>query len=168
MQQLSAVAPFLTNKDNPLGKSITRTRLKTTPDTRSCSAPHDIITHFTGWFLSTVIEFILDSKRLLQRCTKPDAREFKKIAFACGREVLVPSEFDIVGDVVFPMTRAQMGTVVISDSPLWASSGTVSYRCTPYVTATMPIATLCNNDLHLHRYIVKLVFIPINNIIVGM
>jgi len=82
LQQITAVAPFLTNKDNPL-----------------------------GWVIAGLIEFILDSRRLLQRCTKPDSREFKKIAFACG------IGFAIMGFI---------------------------------------------------GYIVKLVFIPINNIIVGM
>lgn len=38
----------------------------------------------TGWAVSTFLEFIIDSKRLLQRCTKPDAREFRKIASACA------------------------------------------------------------------------------------
>ncbi|CAD7975858.1 unnamed protein product [Amoebophrya sp. A25] len=73
---------FLTNKDQPI-----------------------------GWAFSSFVEFIQDSKRLLQRCTKPDAREFKKIAFACS------IGFAIMGFI---------------------------------------------------GYIVKLVFIPINNIIVGM
>merc|ERR1719203_1222513 len=82
LQSLTAVAPFLTNKDQPL-----------------------------GWCVATFLEFIIDSKRLLQRCTKPDAREFKKITFACG------IGFAIMGFI---------------------------------------------------GYIVKLVFIPINNIIVGM
>ena len=30
------------------------------------------------------IEFGMDSRRLIQRCTKPDAKEFKKIAVACA------------------------------------------------------------------------------------
>jgi len=63
-----------------------------------------------GWAFSSFMEFIIDSKRLLQRCTKPDAKEFKKISFACA------IGFAIMGFI---------------------------------------------------GYIVKLVFIPINNIIVG-
>eukprot|EP00392_Amoebophrya_sp_AT5.2_P007754 g7769.t1 len=76
------IPPFLTNKEQPI-----------------------------GWAVSTFLEFIIDSKRLLQRCTKPDAREFRKIASACA------IGFAIMGFI---------------------------------------------------GYIVKLVFIPINNIIVGM
>ena len=64
-----------------------------------------------GWAVTTFIEFVMDSRRLLQRCTKPDAREFKKIAFACAMGFMI------------------MGFI---------------------------------------GYVVKLVFIPINNIIVGM
>lgn len=55
-------------------------------------------------------EFFVSSRRLLQRCSKPDAREFKKIAFSCA-----------IGFVV-------MGFI---------------------------------------GYMVKLIFIPINNILVG-
>mmetsp|Transcript_31098 Transcript_31098/g.50016 ORF Transcript_31098/g.50016 Transcript_31098/m.50016 type:complete len:94 (-) Transcript_31098:140-421(-) len=63
-----------------------------------------------GWTVQTSIQFIKDSRRLVQKCTKPDAREFKKIAVACA------------------MGFAIMGFI---------------------------------------GYTVKLVFIPINNIIVG-
>ncbi|CAD7946907.1 unnamed protein product [Amoebophrya sp. A120] len=76
------IPPFLTNKEQPI-----------------------------GWAFSSFLEFIIDSKRLLQRCTKPDAREFKKISVACA------IGFAIMGFI---------------------------------------------------GYVVKLVFIPINNIIVGM
>ena len=82
IKQLSQIAPVLTNKEQPL-----------------------------GWCIASILEFVLDSKRLLQRCTKPDAREFKKIAVACA------IGFAIMGFI---------------------------------------------------GYIVKLVFIPINNILVGM
>lgn len=82
LQTLTNVAPFLTSKDNPL-----------------------------GWCISTFLEFVFDSARLVKRCTKPDAREFKKIATACA------IGFGIMGFI---------------------------------------------------GYIVKLVFIPINNILVGM
>merc|ERR1712083_1183957 len=54
MASLSAL-PFLTDKSNPIGYCVQGTR-----------------------------EFALDSRRLLQRCTKPDAKEFKKIAVACA------------------------------------------------------------------------------------
>ncbi|CAK0840478.1 unnamed protein product, partial [Prorocentrum cordatum] len=77
---LSAL-PFLTDKSNPIGYCVQGMR-----------------------------EFAMDSRRLLQRCTKPDAKEFKKIAVACA------------------MGFAIMGFI---------------------------------------GYTVKLVFIPINNIIVG-
>mmetsp|Transcript_61988 Transcript_61988/g.130893 ORF Transcript_61988/g.130893 Transcript_61988/m.130893 type:complete len:87 (-) Transcript_61988:303-563(-) len=58
---MSAVAdklkslPFLTDKNNPVGYAVQST-----------------------------IEFAGDSRRLVQRCTKPDAKEFKKIAVACA------------------------------------------------------------------------------------
>lgn len=64
-----------------------------------------------GYCVSSLLEFAVDSRRLLQRCTKPDSKEFKKISFACA-----------VGFAI-------MGLI---------------------------------------GYVVKLVFIPINNIIVGM
>mmetsp|Transcript_114471 Transcript_114471/g.330747 ORF Transcript_114471/g.330747 Transcript_114471/m.330747 type:complete len:87 (-) Transcript_114471:85-345(-) len=73
--------PFLTDKNNPI-----------------------------GWCVQGSIEFAADSRRLVQRCTKPDAKEFKKIAVACA------IGFSIMGFI---------------------------------------------------GYTVKLVFIPINNIIVG-
>lgn len=63
-----------------------------------------------GWLVSTGTDFASDSVRLVRRCTKPDAREFRQIAWACG-----------VGFIL-------MGFI---------------------------------------GYIVKLIFIPINNIIVG-
>lgn len=81
LQTLNTHAPFLTNTNQPL-----------------------------GWCVTNFLEFISDAKRLLRMCTKPDAREFKKIAIACG------IGFAIMGFI---------------------------------------------------GYIVKLVFIPINNIIVG-
>ncbi|CAE8642813.1 unnamed protein product [Polarella glacialis] len=63
-----------------------------------------------GYVVQGAYEFGMDSRRLVQRCTKPDAKEFKKIAVACAMG------FCIMGFI---------------------------------------------------GYIVKLVFIPINNIIVG-
>jgi len=63
-----------------------------------------------GWAIQSAIEFCHDSRRLVQKCTKPDAKEFRKIATACGMG------FGIMGFI---------------------------------------------------GYVVKLVFIPINNIIVG-
>merc|ERR1712107_749160 len=47
--------PFLTDKSNPI-----------------------------GYCVQGGIEFAADSRRLIQRCTKPDAKEFKKIAVACA------------------------------------------------------------------------------------
>merc|ERR1712138_355697 len=63
-----------------------------------------------GWCVQESLEFAQNSRRLVQRCTKPDAKEFKKIAVACAMG------FTIMGFI---------------------------------------------------GYTVKLVFIPINNIIVG-
>jgi protein transport protein SEC61 subunit gamma and related proteins len=37
-----------------------------------------------GYVNITVRDFITDSRRLLQKCNKPDAKEFKKIASACA------------------------------------------------------------------------------------
>merc|ERR1711957_15901 len=51
---LSAL-PFLTDKNNPI-----------------------------GYIVQGGYEFANDSRRLVQRCTKPDAKEFKKIAVACA------------------------------------------------------------------------------------
>merc|ERR1712181_71948 len=47
--------PFLTDKNNPI-----------------------------GYIVQGAYEFGNDSRRLIQRCTKPDAKEFKKIAVACA------------------------------------------------------------------------------------
>merc|ERR1712032_222827 len=52
--KLSAM-PFLTDKNNPI-----------------------------GYIVQGAYEFGVDSRRLIQRCTKPDAKEFKKIAVACA------------------------------------------------------------------------------------
>ena len=37
-----------------------------------------------GYVVQGAYEFGVDSRRLIQRCTKPDAKEFKKIAVACA------------------------------------------------------------------------------------
>merc|ERR1712125_198954 len=37
-----------------------------------------------GYCVQGAYEFGHDSRRLIQRCTKPDAKEFKKIAVACA------------------------------------------------------------------------------------
>ncbi|KAH7648436.1 Sec61-gamma subunit of translocation complex [Cryptosporidium xiaoi] len=36
-----------------------------------------------GYIFQSVQEFTLDSIRLVRRCTKPDAREFRSVAYAC-------------------------------------------------------------------------------------
>ncbi|CEM17673.1 unnamed protein product [Vitrella brassicaformis CCMP3155] len=37
-----------------------------------------------GWAFQGMKEFTQDSVRLVRRCTKPDAKEFRKIALACA------------------------------------------------------------------------------------
>mmetsp|Transcript_8395 Transcript_8395/g.9406 ORF Transcript_8395/g.9406 Transcript_8395/m.9406 type:complete len:84 (+) Transcript_8395:141-392(+) len=37
-----------------------------------------------GYVVQGSYEFGVNSRRLIQRCTKPDAKEFKKIAVACA------------------------------------------------------------------------------------
>ena len=37
-----------------------------------------------GYAVNGVSTFLVDSKRLLQKCNKPDAKEFRKIATACA------------------------------------------------------------------------------------
>jgi len=37
-----------------------------------------------GYCVQGAYEFGINSRRLVQRCTKPDAKEFKKIAVACS------------------------------------------------------------------------------------
>merc|ERR1712070_645575 len=37
-----------------------------------------------GYVTRGLYDFFVDSRRLIQRCTKPDAKEFKKIASACS------------------------------------------------------------------------------------
>merc|ERR1712151_1373823 len=37
-----------------------------------------------GYCVQGAVDFGNDSRRLIQRCTKPDAKEFKKIAVACA------------------------------------------------------------------------------------
>ena len=51
----STIQEFLTDKNNPV-----------------------------GYVNIGVREFLVDSKRMLQKCNKPDAKEFKKIASACA------------------------------------------------------------------------------------
>mmetsp|Transcript_59738 Transcript_59738/g.129414 ORF Transcript_59738/g.129414 Transcript_59738/m.129414 type:complete len:85 (+) Transcript_59738:85-339(+) len=53
--KMASLPPFLTDKSNPIGYVVTG-----------------------------AVEFGNDSRRLIQRCTKPDAKEFKKIAVACA------------------------------------------------------------------------------------
>merc|ERR1712107_456408 len=53
--KLSNLPPFFTDKTNPV-----------------------------GYCVQGAYEFGIDSRRLIQRCTKPDAKEFKKIAVACA------------------------------------------------------------------------------------
>lgn len=40
--------------------------------------------HPVGYLLTSLKEFGADSVRLVRRCTKPDAREFRRIAYACA------------------------------------------------------------------------------------
>ncbi|OEH74542.1 protein translocation sec61 gamma subunit [Cyclospora cayetanensis] len=40
--------------------------------------------HPIGYWICELRDFISDSVRLVRRCTKPDAKEFKKIAWACA------------------------------------------------------------------------------------
>ena len=51
----STIQEFLTDKNNPV-----------------------------GWMNVGVREFLTDSRRLLAKCSKPDGKEFKKIASACA------------------------------------------------------------------------------------
>ena len=37
-----------------------------------------------GYCVDGIKDFTVSSKRLMQKCTKPDAKEFKKIAVACS------------------------------------------------------------------------------------
>eukprot|EP00616_Rhizochromulina_sp_CCMP1243_P010335 CAMPEP_0118966052 /NCGR_PEP_ID=MMETSP1173-20130426/3558_1 /TAXON_ID=1034831 /ORGANISM="Rhizochromulina marina cf, Strain CCMP1243" /LENGTH=68 /DNA_ID=CAMNT_0006914771 /DNA_START=32 /DNA_END=238 /DNA_ORIENTATION=- len=39
--------------------------------------------------IQPLVEFYNDSRRLVKKCTKPDAEEFKKIAFATGMGMIV-------------------------------------------------------------------------------
>ncbi|CAK9090263.1 unnamed protein product [Durusdinium trenchii] len=87
--KLSGMPAFITDKNNPVGYCVQGA------------------IELLGFGLAM---FGMDSRRLIQRCTKPDAKEFKKIAVACA------IGFSIMGFI---------------------------------------------------GYTVKLVFIPINNIIVG-
>ena len=51
----SSIQEFLTDKNNPV-----------------------------GYLNLGLREFFVDSKRMLQKCNKPDAKEFRKIASACA------------------------------------------------------------------------------------
>ena len=59
---------FLTDKNNPVGYCVQGA------------------IEFGAPVMSTAqrLRFGMDSRRLIQRCTKPDAKEFKKIAVACA------------------------------------------------------------------------------------
>merc|ERR1712056_112400 len=52
-------------------------RLSTMPFLQDKSNP-------VGYVVQGAYEFGVDSRRLIQRCTKPDAKEFKKMAVACA------------------------------------------------------------------------------------
>mmetsp|Transcript_24096 Transcript_24096/g.53389 ORF Transcript_24096/g.53389 Transcript_24096/m.53389 type:complete len:84 (-) Transcript_24096:40-291(-) len=60
MASKMSLPPFLTDKSNPI-----------------------------GYVVQGAYEFGVDSRRLIQRCTKPDAKEFKKIAVACAIGFLI-------------------------------------------------------------------------------
>merc|ERR1711862_1020266 len=101
-------------KTHPSTWTVTRSEFSTLPEAMASSAnmPQFLTDKGNpiGYVVQGCYEFGVDSRRLVQRCTKPDAKEFKKIAVACG------IGFCIMGSI---------------------------------------------------GYTVKLVFIPINNIIVG-
>lgn len=63
-----------------------------------------------GWAVSGTQDFAADSIRLVRRCTKPDAREFKKIAYACAIGFLLMGFVGFIVKLVFiPINNTIVG-----------------------------------------------------------
>ena len=61
--------------------------------------------------LAPVKQFVRDSDRLIRRCTKPDVREFKKIAFATSIGFLVMGFLGFVVKLVhIPINNILVGS----------------------------------------------------------
>mmetsp|Transcript_17435 Transcript_17435/g.14156 ORF Transcript_17435/g.14156 Transcript_17435/m.14156 type:complete len:92 (+) Transcript_17435:208-483(+) len=77
--------PFLTDKNNPI-----------------------------GYVVQGAYEFGVDSRRLIQRCTKPDAKEFKKIAVACAIGFAI---MGFIGYTVMPL-RSERSVAILAQAVL--------------------------------------------------
>jgi len=63
-----------------------------------------------GWVMHTSVEFWHDSRRLVQRCTKPDVKEFQKILFSCGIGFLIMGAIGYMVKLTFiPINNIIMG-----------------------------------------------------------
>ncbi|CDJ42922.1 protein translocation complex, SEC61 gamma subunit, putative [Eimeria tenella] len=66
--------------------------------------------HPLGFWVTELADFGADSVRLVRRCTKPDAREFKKIAWACAVGFLLMGFIGYVVKLVFiPINNILVG-----------------------------------------------------------
>ncbi|KAL8272943.1 hypothetical protein Esti_003111 [Eimeria stiedai] len=66
--------------------------------------------HPIGFWVCELRQFIADSIRLVRRCTKPDAREFKKIAWACAVGFLLMGFIGYIVKLVFiPINNILVG-----------------------------------------------------------
>ena len=65
-----------------------------------------------GYTVTSAQEFVTDSKRLLQKCNKPDAKEFRKIATACAIGFGIMGFIGYAVKLVFiPINNILVGTV---------------------------------------------------------
>lgn len=66
--------------------------------------------HPIGYWVCELREFLSDSVRLVRRCTKPDAKEFKKIAWACAVGFLLMGFIGYVVKLIFiPINNILVG-----------------------------------------------------------
>jgi len=54
-----------------------------------------------GWLVHSLHDFVVDSRRLVLKCTKPNMNEFMKIAQACSFGFLVMGMIGFVVKLVF-------------------------------------------------------------------
>merc|ERR1711924_508586 len=71
-----------------------------------------------GWTVQTSIEFSKDSRRLIQKCTKPDAKEFKKIAVACAIGFAIMGFIGYTVKLVF----IPINNIIVGGSGVWPPS----------------------------------------------
>ena len=104
----------------------------------------------------------MDSRRLIQRCTKPDAKEFKKIAVACA------IGFSIMGFIGYTVKMLGQQFSPYACRPLCMQKGpSLMNQDEVHRDTAIELTRSAARVSKPHSVQLRLVFIPINNIIVG-